>query len=430
VSRILLATIGSLGDIHPMIAIGLALKKRGHEVIFATSSHYHDRLKQLDFSTRTLRPDTIKPDDKETLSKLMHLTKGTGMLIKDYIFANIRDTYDDIKQFATGADAMVITEMVYAARLVAEVVNKPWAFLALAPSSFFSIYDMPVLPGREFFSFLHNFGPGFNQLLVNLGKLGCADWPAPYYKLRAELGLPPQTNPIFSAKYSPYLVLAAFSSVIGRRQKDWPDNCVITGFIYHDSVPDLFLADKDSNEALLKAFLAGGEAPVVFTLGSAAMFAPGDFYEESLAAMKLLKRRAIFLMGHNPLFKDLPETMLALDYVPFQNIFPAAAAIVHQGGIGTSAQALRFGKPTLCVPYSHDQPDNAARLEALGTSLTLSRKKYKAGMVAQMLQKLLLQQSFAQRASEVSRAIAAEDGAEKAADEIEKLILQNNKNSG
>src|SRR5208283_4678245 len=114
---------------------------------------------------------------------------------------------------------------------------------------------------------------------------------------------------------------------------------------------DLFDADKTANCQKLEAFLAQGSAPIVFTLGSAAMFAPGTFYEESLKAAKTLNCRAVFLMGQNPLFAQLPETMLAFDYIPFQNIFPHASVIVHQGGIGTSAQALRSGKPTLCVPY-------------------------------------------------------------------------------
>jgi UDP:flavonoid glycosyltransferase YjiC (YdhE family) len=423
-SRILLASIGSLGDIHPMIAIGLVLKSRGHEVVFATSSYYHNRLEQLGFITRTLRPDSIKPTDAEMLAQLMDLRKGTGLLLRDYIFANIRNTYEDLSKFATGADAILVSELVYAGRLVAETRHIPWAFLTLAPSSFFSVYDMPVLPGREPFAVLHKLGPSFNNLLIQIGKWTCASWPEPYYQLRQELGLPPQDNPIFHAKYSPHLVLAAFSSVVGKRQKDWPASTVITGFAYHDSIPDLFDALDGGVNSLqkLKTFLAQGDPPIVFTLGSAAMFAPGTFYEESLAAAKILKQRAVFLMGQNPLFENLPDTMLAFDYIPFQDIFPYASIVVHQGGIGTSAQALRFGIPTLCVPYSHDQPDNARRLESLGTSLTLRRKDYSAARVAAKLERLLNDQSIKGKAKELAQLMQEEDGATVAADNIEKMI--------
>lgn len=210
--------------------------------------------------------------------------------------------------------------------------------------------------------------------------------------------------------------------MIGKQQRDWPASTVLTGFAYHDSVPDLFDASKTANSQKLKTFLAQGDAPIVFTLGSAAMFAPGNFYEESLQAAKLLNRRAVFLMGHNPLFDNLPQTMLAVDYIPFQDIFPHAAAIVHQGGIGTSAQALRSGKPTLCVPYSHDQPDNARRLASLGTSLTLHRKRYQAARVAASLKKLTGDPSFTSKAKAVAQIIQGEGGAAVAADHIENMI--------
>jgi UDP:flavonoid glycosyltransferase YjiC (YdhE family) len=133
-------------------------------------------------------------------------------------------------------------------------------------------------------------------------------------------------------------------------------------------------------------------------------------------------------MGQNTLFDNLPASMLAVDYLPFQDIFPHAAAIVHQGGVGTSAQALRYGKPTLCVPFSHDQPDNAARLRKLGTSLALPRKAYKAAAVATRLEALTsgLKNPFAVRAKEVATLmrdeIQDEDGASRAADCILRMI--------
>jgi rhamnosyltransferase subunit B len=426
--RILLAAIGSLGDIHPMIAIGLALQSRGYEIVFATSSYYHKRLEQFGFTVRTLRPDSINPTDTDMLASLMDLRLGTGRLMRDYIFANIKDTYDDLFDFSEDVDAILVTELVYAGRLVAEVRGIPWAFLALSPGTFFSVHDMPVLPGAEGFSFLTKFGPLVNEALIGLGKLSCVTWPAPYHSLRRSLGLPPQDNPIFKAKFSPHLVLAAFSSVLGRPQPDWPASAVLSGFAYHYSVPDLFDLDKQANNNKLAKFLESGEPPIIFTLGSAAMFVPGDFYHESLEAARRLNRRAIFLMGQNALFEDLPDTMLAVDYLPFQDVFPHAAAIVHQGGVGTSAQALRAGKPTLCVPFSHDQPDNAARLERLGASLSLPRKKYRAAAVADRLSKLLDGQanSHVVRAAEVAALIRADDrerdGAERAADSILQMI--------
>ena len=102
-------------------------------------------------------------------------------------------------------------------------------------------------------------------------------------------------NPLFDAKHSPYLVLALFSEVLGKEQKDWPANTLIAGFCYYD-------ADA-GNAALppqLEKFHGGRPAPVVFTLGSAAVLAAGKFYEFSAKAAMRLGIRAVLLIGTDP----------------------------------------------------------------------------------------------------------------------------------
>ena len=114
-------------------------------------------------------------------------------------------------------------------------------------------------------------------------------------QLRQELGLPRGANPLFDAKHSPYLVLALFSRVLGVEQKDWPANTVITGFAYYDA--DSGNAQLPPN---LAKFVASGEPPVVFTLGSAAVLAAGDFYDVSAQAAVDLGARAVLLIGSDP----------------------------------------------------------------------------------------------------------------------------------
>jgi rhamnosyltransferase subunit B len=107
---------------------------------------------------------------------------------------------------------------------------------------------------------------------------------------------------------------------------------------------------------------------------------------------------------------------------PYSQIFPSACAIVHQGGIGTTAQALRAGRPTLIMPYSHDQPDNAARVERLGTLRTLPRKKYSASRIAKELSELLNNSQYAEKAAEISSLVQAENGVNLACDAIEQQL--------
>jgi rhamnosyltransferase subunit B len=150
--------------------------------------------------------------------------------------------------------------------------------------------------------------------------------------------------------------------------------------------------------------------------------APGQFYEESIKAARRLNRRAVLLIGKNAPPANLSDSMIAVNYAPYSQIFSRACAIVHQGGIGTTAQSLRAGRPTLVMPYSIDQPDNAARVERLGTSQTVSRKQYVAERVAKQLGELLENPNYAARAAEVGAIIRAEDGVKVACDAIEKQL--------
>lgn len=151
--------------------------------------------------------------------------------------------------------------------------------------------------------------------------------------------------------------------------------------------------------------------------------APGNFYAASIEAAKLLNKRAILLIGKNAPPEHLSSDIIAIDYVPYSEIFPRACAIVHQGGIGTTSQALRAGIPTLVMPYSHDQPDNAARLQRLGTARVIPRKNYTASRAAKELAELLANPEYAKKAAEIGAIVRQENGVIAACNAIEKQSI-------
>ena len=172
----------------------------------------------------------------------------------------------------------------------------------------------------------------------------------------------------------------------------------------------------------------------MFTLGSSAVYDPGAFYAESADAARRLGRRAVLLVGINPrtgaalpqsgapLLEDAPHAdIVAVAYAPHSELMPRAAAVVHQGGIGTMGQALRAGRPMLVVPFSHDQPDNAMRAERLGVARTLTRRAYRADTAATALGALLADAGAAAASKLVGERIRAEHGAQIAADALERL---------
>jgi UDP:flavonoid glycosyltransferase YjiC (YdhE family) len=349
------------------------------------------------------------------------IKKGTEHGLRDFLFPALRQTYDDLLDAATKperADLLLLGELNYAGPLVAEVTGIPWASYVLAPLSFFSAFDPPVLPGYPRLARADR-APGFGRVIKRVARFVSRKWPEPIYELRRELGLPRGANPLFDAKHSPYLVLALFSRVLGTEQKDWPQNTKITGFCYYDA--------EAGNHALptnLEAFLAAGPPPVVFTLGSAAVLTAGKFYEFSARAAIRLGIRAVLLIGSDPRNRPrtkLPESLCVAEYAPYSALFSRASLVVHQGGVGTTAQCLRAGKPMLIVPFSHDQPDNSRRMQWLKVARVMQRANYTPLRVARRLRTMLATPLLAQRAESVARKLSHEDGVRTACDALEEL---------
>jgi len=418
--RIVLSNIGTFGDINPLIAIALELKRRGHTPVMALPEVYRPKIEPLGLEFHTLRPD-IDPANTILVEMIYDVKKGTERGLRDFLFPVLRQTYDDLLHAATHpmrADLLLLGELNYAGPLVAEVTGIPWASYVLAPFSFFSAFDPPVLPPYPRLARADKLA-GMGRAMRRLARFVTRKWPEPVYELRRELGLPPGRNPIFDAKHSPHLVLALFSRTLGVEQKDWPPNVKIAGFCFYDSD-----AGNAALPAHLEEFLAEGEPPVVFTLGSAAVLAAGPFYTISAKAAKRLGRRAVLLIGTDPrnrLTEDLPDSICVAEYAPYSALFPRVAIVVHQGGVGTTAQCLRAGRPMLIMPYSHDQPDNARRMKRMKLSRTIQRKNYKPWRVARALRAMLATGRYAAHAARAAEQLSHEDGVRSACDALEDL---------
>ena len=307
---------------------------------------------------------TLDPDDPQQVADLMDIHKGTERTLRDVLFPAIRQSYDELrprsKQRRRRPDACGRAHLPGAGGRGGD--GRPLGQLCAGAALVFSAYDAPVLR--------HIRGwPAAKRCACHRARrhslcpLGDAHWAEPVYQLRAELGLDRGANVIFDAKHAPSLVLAMFSPLLGEPQPDWPPNTEITGFVFYDGD-----AGKQELPLELEEFLQAGEPPVIFTLGSAAVLDAGDFYEESAKAALLAGVRAVLLVGTDA--RNVPQTQSAslcvARYAPYSKLFPRASLIVHQGGVGTTAQAMQAGRPMLVMPYSHDQPDNARRMRRLG----------------------------------------------------------------
>lgn len=416
--RIVLTTFGSFGDIHPYMAIALELQARGHYPVIATSALYREKIEGAGLSFAAIRPDLPPPrqQDQEMMDRVMEPRTGLKYLMEELIFPYVREGYADLLQASKGADLLVTHPITFAGPLVARRTGMPWISTVLSPLSFFSAYDPPMPPFWPWTNKIRLLGPGFMKLLMDLVKRNYRSKEVD--EIRLELDIPDYGNPAFDGQHSPALVLALFSKHFAAPQPDWPPQTRITGFAFYDGRHETAMPPE------LLEFLNAGEVPIIFTLGSSAVWVARDFFHESIAAAKKLERRAVLLIGdeRNRPQEPLPPEVIAVDYAPFEALLERGCVIVHHGGVGTTSQGLRSGIPTLIVPFAFDQSDNAKHAARLGTSRTLYRRFYKADRVARELGKLLNTPQYALKAGELGARLRSENGAGTAADLIEEFL--------
>jgi rhamnosyltransferase subunit B len=226
-ARILFATIGSLGDLHPVIAFALGLRTRGHEVAIATSESYREKIAALGLGFHAMRPDLLA-EGEHIVAEIMDGARGSERLMRERMFPAVRAMHADLLPLAADADLLIASELVAAAPILAASRGVRWVSFELAPVSLFSLHDPPVLPAPDCVRWLQ--GGGFIHRLVKpIGKIISRSWWRPVRELRRELGLPPGEHPLFEGKYSALLNLALFSPVLQPPQPDWPTPTVQTG---------------------------------------------------------------------------------------------------------------------------------------------------------------------------------------------------------
>lgn len=418
--RVVLATFGTLGDLHPFLAIALELKRRGVEAIIAAAESYRDRVQAEGIGFQRMRPDMAEVSSRLRMDEralAQAAAKRPDFIVRDIVLPHLREAYEDVMQVAGHADLLVTHSVAYGAHLAAEVCKVPWLSVALQPMIFFSIYDPPVMATSPRLSrWIYQRGPGWTRAAFVLSKRIARRWAAPIAAFRGELGLEPAgPNPLFEGQFSPLGTIALYSPLFGPPQPDHPPYTSTVGFALYDT--------HSASHAALNDFLDRGEAPLVFTQGTSAVHDAATFIRESLEAVRTLDSRTVLVLDDARAREwqaHANERILIIGYAPYSELFPRARVIVHHGGIGTTAQALRAGRPQLIAPYLVDQPDNAHRVERLGCGRAIPLVRYRASNVAEALRNLMSDHAVGRRAAQVGQVVRAESGAEKAAD----LILE------
>jgi len=416
--------------LNPFVAIALELKARGHEPCIAAQREFQATIEGEGVAFHPLRPgieDIREELGLETPEIVQRATRGSIGLefaVRRIAMPFLKRAFDDMMEATAEADLVITHTSAFAGRLAAETRGLPWLSAALSPFTFMSDYDPPILSAMPALKVLREMTNARSDMaLLKFVKAASVLWTGTFQKLRAELGLPRCANPLFDGQFSSLGSLALYSSLFGVAQPDFPTRCTLTGFCFYDRQH----GEPTSLPREMQAFIDHGPPPLVFTLGSALVMEPGDFYDVSITAARKVGRRAVLLVGPGNaqalLNKGAPADVHIADYAPHSVLFPHAAAIIHHGGIGTTAQAMRAGKPQLVVPHFGDQPDNANRVERLGIGRMIAPSAYDPSRAARALASVLNTGHIA-RTAEMARRLNAEDGVGAAADAIENALQE------
>jgi rhamnosyltransferase subunit B len=372
--RVILLPIGSAGDVFPFVGLARVLRERGHDVVIITSGHFQRLCEDEGFRFRACGSDE---EFREVMSDpdLWHPIRGFRTVMS--ALADQAGLMRAIEAELDATSVVVSHPLGFAARVLQEARGVRLATLVLQPSMFRSYHEGPYLVGgRRTTDFPRWVQRAFWRVADHLA---IDRFVRPVVEpLRRSLGLKPAGRYFKEWVFSTELVVGLFPEWFERPQPDWPRHTQVTSFPLADAFGDgAAMASVPENR------------PLVFTPGSANVHAAA-FFEAAAGACAELGRPGLLLTRHaEQLPRHLPPDVQHMAFAPLSRLLPHCSALVHHGGIGTTAAGLAAGVPQLLMPLSHDQPDNAARVIRLGVGASLAPRRFTAGNVARALRQLL-----------------------------------------
>ncbi len=407
-SHVTILALGSLGDILPFTTLGKALVKTGHQIRFISFENYGDLIAEAGFDFHPIRGDmrhlmgggggqALAASGQNPLRMAWSVYRLFGVMAAGFA--------QDLSDPVLGATDLIINQLpggLYGVDL-AERFDIPMVLAAVIPM--ISTRAEPMLAFPQALAFI----PGYNSLTYRLAyqlvwqcyRSAVSRWrknvldlsAAPFFGYEKRL----------SAQCVP--IINGFSSHIVPRPADWGDHVHISGYWFPE--PEPWQPPDD-----MVNFIESGSPPVFIGFGSMPLSDPAATTTEILEAIRLSGQRAILHLGWAGLGRqDLPANVWPIEYAPYQWLFPRTAATVHHGGSGTTAFALRAGRPTIIIPFLFDQFYWGRRVFALGAGPpALPRKRLSAVRLAELIDLAVNDTGMQSRAAELGQKLRQEEG--------------------
>lgn len=410
--KALLATTGTDGDIQPFMALGQRLQRAGHEVVIATSNHFAQRAASLGLPFEAIGP----PWDDAIMNG--HFTRILAeknpikqlILVVEAIEEDQRASVPKLKELAAGASVVIYQPLLVAAAAAARSIDKAHISVHLAP--------------------LHR-ARNYSPIGTNFGRLGnYLMWTAASAMMRratdhrlntvvAAAGLAPWKDVLLSSSHSQLLDLVAVSPAVLARDPLSKPETQITGYWFVDE-PE-FTPPRELLEFLSE------EPPVVIGFGSMVVADAAALTKTILEAVASVKRRVILQSGWSGLGNvTLPPNVLRAGFVPHSWLHPRAACIIHHGGAGTTASALRAGVPQAIVWHLGDQPMWGKNMQRLGVApAAIPHHELTTSWLTKTIERLLTDTTMIAKAKSLGETVRSEDGTGVAVGAIEAVLSRN-----
>ncbi len=413
--KVLLLPMGSYGDIHPYLGLGLQMKKRGHDVYAAGNRYFEGLFKSqgIDFCALKSSSDYTrfysKPDHGKPISAL--IASGKWCTLEP-----MREVYSFIAQhYKHGGTVAVAPYYSFGARIAGENLGIPLATLVLLPYELRSIFKSPVLPKPLFLcDWIPRILKRFQFWVMDRFVVDRILGPETN-RFRKELGLPEIKRFLNGWCFSNDRVIGLFPNWYAPAQPDWPQNILLSDFPRWDPCNRL----ESSREAI--DFAVSGDPPIVFTTGSYIHYGK-RFFSAAVECCNTLGKRGILLTRHRQLLPaKFSKSIAHFEYVPLASLLPHSSALVSHGGIGTIAQALASGVPQLLMPIAYNHPDDAIRLKRMGVADFIPPSRFTGHLLACKLRKLMGSINVSDECSTLAKRFQGFDAIKYACELLEEL---------
>ena len=396
--RITLIAFGSRGDVVPLVALGHELHAHGHTVRLASHAEFAGMAAAHNLAFASVNgsyQDFLStPEGRAALGIPRNSPLGCLGLYRPFQF-DAPEAFEHCWHATADADAIVCSGVATPVGIhIATRRGLPLVLGLVVPGIRTRNFVHPSMPpwplGRVYKRGSYALANG----LIEYGNRGVLD---AWRQAADRLGGPPR----HSARA---IVLVAVSPVLLPRPTDWPANIHVTGFWLLPHTP----VDPPPE---LEMFVHDGKAPLAIGFGSMPEDRPQQLRQIILDALETLDMRAVIIGGSGGALAGFAATdrILQVPFADYDWLCPRASVVVHQGGVGTAAFALRAGRPQVAVPYCLDHTFWASQLRAIGvTAVPVRRHRLSAGGLTAAIERVRTQTRFADAAERARNAVCAE----------------------